>query len=106
MFWNEFTGDCTSAFAEAVWTFPFLGGVSGTVSVVAFIVLSVVPFLCFHARAPMVRTMRKRALAERYVTEINRNGERCWGGLSVRLPQKYPSRRRTIIPENSFNSEA
>src|SRR5215831_13318948 len=98
MFWNGFTCDRTSAFVEAVWTFPFLGGVSGTVSVVAFIVLSFFPFLCFHARAPMVRTMRERALAERYVTEINRNGERRWGGLSVRLPQKYPSRRRDHYP--------
>jgi hypothetical protein len=39
MFSNEFTYDPTSAFAEAVWTFTFLEGVSGTVSVVVFIVL-------------------------------------------------------------------
>ena len=40
MFWNGFTCDRTSAFAEAVWTFTFLEYVSGTVSVFAFIVLS------------------------------------------------------------------
>src|SRR5262245_31594115 len=45
MFWNGFTCDRISAFAEAVLTFTLLEGVSGAAIVFVFIVLL---FLCFH----------------------------------------------------------